>query len=326
MNFNRRSFLKGIAAASAATVLPARKSIAAVNDESYATLIDLTKCDGCEHQDTPECVLSCKSENAHKFPEPDPAMLKNYWPQPKFEDWSKKRGITNRLTPYNWLFVQKVKVEVDGETKTANIPRRCMHCDNPPCANLCPFGSMTKTKEGPVYVKDHSCFGGAKCRTVCPWDVPQRQAGVGIYTYLDPMPVGGGVMYKCDLCRDRLQVGKKPACVEACPKDALKIGTRSEITKAAEQFKKQSGGYVYGDVQNGGTSTLYLSDIPFEKIDQALVAQAKNPKKLMRLHKPGNMMEKHSNWAVTALLAPFLGAMGAFASTISKKEQKHETK
>jgi Fe-S-cluster-containing dehydrogenase component len=34
-------------------------------------------------------------------------------------------------------------------------------------------------------VIDHSiCFGGAKCRDVCPWGIPQRQASVGIYLKL----------------------------------------------------------------------------------------------------------------------------------------------
>lgn len=325
MKFSRRNLLKGIAAAGAVSVIPSKKAKAETADKNrYATLIDLTKCDGCEHTDTPVCVTACRETNADRFPEPDPAMLKNYWPQDKHEDWSKKRHLTDRLTPYNWIFVQKVETEVDGKILTQHVPRRCLHCDNPPCANLCPFGSMNKTKEGPVYVKESTCFGGAKCRTVCPWSVPQRQAGVGIYTYLDPMPVGGGVMYKCDLCRDRLKQGREPACIEQCPTGAMKIGQRSEIIKEAEQLKKQYSGYLYGDQQNGGTSTIYVSEIPFEKLDKAIVTRAGNPKKAMRLHNPDNVMEKHSNWAVSALVAPFIGALGAFAATISQGEKKNE--
>lgn len=59
------------------------------------------------------------------------------------------------------------------------MPRRCMHCDNPPCANVCPFAAHTKTDEGAVVINPDLCFGGAKCRDVCPWGIPQQQAAWG---------------------------------------------------------------------------------------------------------------------------------------------------
>lgn len=319
---SRRAFLGSMAAAGVACAIPSSEAQAAsIGGDTYATLIDLTKCDGCPGQEMPACVSACRTANAHKFPEPDPAMLKDYWPQPKHEDWSDKRHITDRLTPYNWLFVQNVTVEHEGDQVEMNVPRRCMHCDNPPCVKLCPFGANTKTPEGPVYIKENTCFGGAKCRDVCPWNVPQRQAGVGIYTYLDPMPVGGGVMYKCDLCRDRLAEGKEPACVEACPNNAMHIGTRDEIYTKAEELREAYSGYIYGDKQNGGTSTLYVSQVPFEKIDEALVAEAEDPKKLMRLHNAENMLENRIDLTRLALAAPVVGAIGALAATRSKKNR-----
>jgi Fe-S-cluster-containing dehydrogenase component len=272
----------------------------------------------------PACVSACRSANADKFPEPDPAMLKDYWPQPKHEDWSDKRHVINRLTPYNWLFVQHVEVEVDGETVEAHVPRRCMHCDNPPCVKLCPFGANMKATDGPVYIEESLCMGGAKCRTVCPWDVPQRQAGVGPYTMIDPLPAGGGAMYKCDLCRDRLAEGEHPACMEACPNSAMHIGTREEITELAEELRARYDGYTYGDVQNGGTSTIYVSSIPFEKIDEALQQQAaevEQPQPVMRLHNPENMLAQNINWSGLALAAPVVGAIGALATTMQKKRE-----
>ena len=140
MKTSRRTFLAATAAAAAATVLPAKETMAAVSDESYATIIDLTKCDGCPDKETPACVTACRTVNAEKFPEPDPKMLKPYWPQKFFEDWSGKRGLKSRLTPYNWIFLQKVQVEENGELVKVNVPRRCMHCDSPACVKICPFG------------------------------------------------------------------------------------------------------------------------------------------------------------------------------------------
>lgn len=138
MKIDRRTFLRGMGAAGVSLALPSSKAEAAIRDDAYATLIDLTKCDGCENKMTgdgmPLCVAACRSENRDRFPKPDKKMLKPYWPQKKFEDWSsaKKRKITSSLTPYNWLFVQKVKVTVDGKEEKVSVPRRCMHCDNPP--------------------------------------------------------------------------------------------------------------------------------------------------------------------------------------------------
>ncbi len=334
MKINRRTFLGGIASAGMAFALPARRAEAAINDDSYTTLIDLTKCDGCKNNlskdGMPQCVAGCRTENAARFPEPDKAMLKPYWPQEKFEDWSspKKRKIISRLTPYNWIFVQKLKVNVDGKEEEVNVPRRCMHCDNPPCVKLCPFGALHKTSEGPTYIDDSICFGGAKCRTVCPWDVPQRQAGVGLYTHLDPMPVGGGVMYKCDLCRGRLKKGQKPACIDACPNNAMMLGFRKEIFIQAEKLRKQYKGYIYGKDENSGTSTIYVSKIPFEKIDAAIIkkSKARKQKKAMRMKKEGNMLEKYNGLSIASLLAPLAGAFTALALTLKKGAAKEEDK
>jgi len=325
MKLSRRSLLAGIAASAGASAVPREARAETVGDGTkVATLIDLTKCDGCPDRDTPACVSACRTKNADNFPEPDPAMLKDYWPQPKHEDWSKKRGLISRLTPYNWIFVQKLKVEHEGQTVEVTVPRRCMHCDNPPCANLCPFGAMKKTQEGPTYVDHDLCFGGAKCRTVCPWDVPQRQAGVGFYTNIDPVPVGGGSMFKCDLCKDLLAIGQEPACVAECPQDAMHIGPRDEIFARADKLAAEYGGHIYGKDENSGTSTLYVSKVPFDKIDAAIAASAKpgkdgKPGKVMRMNTTRNLVEAHSGLAVAGLLAPVVGAAAAFFTSMGGK-------
>ena len=320
MKLNRRKFLTGAGAAGVLTFLPNVQARAAIREDSYATLIDLTKCDGCEGKDQPLCITACRQEREKDFPTPQADQLLDYWPQKKHEDWSEKRHLSDRFTPYNWIFVQRI--EIDG--RTVSVPRRCMHCDNPPCAKLCPFGVKHKTPEGPVYIDHNLCFGGAKCRSVCPWSVPQRQAGVGLYTLWQKfLPVGGGVMYKCDLCRKRLASQKQPFCIEACPKEAMKIGTRKAIFAAAEELKLLYRGDIYGMTENGGTSTLYVSDIEFSRLDQALVAQSKEPGKIVRLNKVKNMLEKQKNWALLSVVSPALGILAALGlSGIKSKEDQ----
>lgn len=319
-NISRRTFLKRSTAASllgalAATGLSNPVHAAELNEEKLGTLIDLTRCDGCPNSPTPLCVTACRQHNQERFPEPQ-KPLKYYWPQKKVEDWSNKKDLTTRLTPYNWTFVEKVRVEHNGVEQEVNVPRRCMHCDNPTCMKLCPFSAISKDSTGAVAIDDEVCFGGAKCRDVCPWGIPQRQAGVGLYLQIAPDLAGGGVMFKCDLCVDLLAAGKQPACIQACPQGALTIGPREEIKAMAHKKAQEIGGYIYGDQENGGTSTLYVSSVPFDKIDQAIKADKKK-KEDTSPGRPGmplnvdNYLESEKGLFYSALIAPFAGAAAA---------------
>ncbi len=326
-DFSRREFLKrsvasGVAGGLVLTGMNRRAEASAVTE--VGTVIDLTLCDGCASLPLPACVSECRDKNKARFPEPI-EDIGNYWPQKKKEDWSKKRGLTDRLTPYNWTFVQKVQVEHDGRDHTLYLQRRCMHCDNPPCADLCPFSVLHKMPEGPVIIDHDLCFGGAKCRAVCPWGIPARQAGVGLYLKIVPTLAGGGVMYKCDLCYDRVKAGKIPACVEACPRNAIAFGKKEEMRALARERVKKIGGYLYGEHENGGTSTFYVSPVPFEKIHAALLKEKANQAKPGLPGFPGmsvgveNMTESANGIAWTMAIAPVAGiaaAVGAAYKTM----------
>ncbi len=316
----RRGFIKkaGLLAALGAGSIGALGQEATANSGKFATLIDLTKCDGCKHESMPKCVAACRQQNAQKFPEPK-EPIKNLWPQKTYDDWSKKREVISTLTPYNWITVQKVIVE--GEE--VFIPRRCMHCDNPPCAHLCPVGALNKYPEGAVVINPDLCLGGAKCKAVCPWHIPQRQSGVGLYLKLQPIPAGGGVMYKCDLCRERITQGQLPACVEACQKRLgeerpLFFGERIAILKEAHGRAKRINGYIYGEKENGGTGTIYVSRVPFERID----AQLKEKNSHLRLGKVNNPLSEVNSWAKGFLLGPLILAAGAIGLALREKREK----
>src|SRR5512138_2228648 len=277
---DRRGFLKavGLAAAAAGGAALARSApaLAAAGGagEPMGMVADLSRCDGCAGRGTPACVAACRAERGGDMPAVGGEVPVNF-PTGKSEDWRAKREVTTTLTPYNWTFVQKAEVEHEGKTVEASIPRHCMHCDKPACAPVCPFGVIEKKASGAVCIDVEHCFGGAKCRTVCPWGIPQRQGGVGLYMELLPGYAGGGVMYKCDLCAARLEKGLPPACVEACRTvkggaAPLWFGTRREARERAAARAREIGGHVYGDTQNGGTGMLYVSAVPFSAIAAAL--------------------------------------------------------
>lgn len=275
--------------------------------------MDLTRCDGCVSRGTPACVEACRAENAARFPVPE-KPIKDYWPQKKHEDWSDKKGLTTTLTPYNWTFVQRVAVEHQGVEETVHIPRHCMHCDDPPCSKICPVGANTKEADGTVTIDPDICLGGAKCRDVCPWGIPQRQAGVGVYLNFDPA-AGGGVMYKCDFCRARAGEGREPACAEACravrgSAQAVTVGPRNEIVARARSRAAEVGGHLYGLEENGGTSVVYVSRVPFATVDAALAGT----KERFRLPRVQNRLYRDRLAAFSLLAAPVVGMVAGLAA------------
>jgi formate dehydrogenase iron-sulfur subunit len=76
---------------------------------------------------------------------------------------------------------------------------------------------------------------------------------------------------KCILCFDkRVSQGKQPACTEACPAQATMFGERELlIQEAGARIRRNPDRYVehiYGLEEAGGTSVLYLSSLPFERL------------------------------------------------------------
>ncbi len=304
----RRSFLKAglFTGAAAATGLLPRSAISS-NGAKLCTLLDLRKCIACE-----ACVEACRDINGVKFPEPKrPMPVKYPRERVKIADWSstEKREIRDRLTPYNWLYIQTARGQYDGSNFELHIPRRCMHCLNAPCVNLCPFGAAFTQGNGIVRIHPNICMGGGKCKSVCPWKIPERQSGVGYYLNLLPNYAGNGVMYKCDRCYNRVAEGELPACIEACPKEVQLIGPRKDMIKRAHRLAEEINGYVYGEKENGGTNTIYVSPIPFEVLNASI---STGPGQSHLKNVPDSLATTNS--LITSLIAgPVIGAVVAAA-------------
>jgi len=314
---SRRNFLKSLGLGATAAVMPSTFA-AAARGEELATLLDLSKCVGCEN-----CVYACKEVNQDKFPEPEKPFPTMYPSRVPVQDWSDKREVKDRLTPYNWLYIQTAYVDYGGQSWEIHVPRRCLHCQNPPCANLCPWGAARKQDNGIVRIDDAICLGGSKCNKVCPWHIPQRQTGVGLYLDLLPSLAGNGVMYKCDRCFDRIAEGKVPACIEACPFDVQTIGPRSEIVAEAHRLAEKMPGFIYGEHENGGTNTLYVSPVPFDRLNATVQQGAGQPD----LAQHPDMLASETNLAKAMLIAPVAGlAAGALhAVRLVQNETKEDT-
>jgi formate dehydrogenase iron-sulfur subunit len=91
------------------------------------------------------------------------------------------------------------------------VTTACHHCVDPGCMKGCPVGAYEKDPiTGIVKHLDDQCIGCQYCTLTCPYEVPQYSKKRGI-------------VRKCDMCSDRLAEGEAPACVQACPNEAISI-------------------------------------------------------------------------------------------------------
>ncbi|MEZ5386916.1 MAG: DmsC/YnfH family molybdoenzyme membrane anchor subunit [Prosthecobacter sp.] len=91
------------------------------------------------------------------------------------------------------------------------VTTACHHCEDPACANGCPVLAYDKDDvTGIVRHLDDQCIGCSYCILKCPYDVPKFN-------------LKRGIVRKCDMCQGRLAEGEAPACVQACPNEAIKI-------------------------------------------------------------------------------------------------------
>jgi Fe-S-cluster-containing dehydrogenase component len=240
---NRREFLRATGAAvgtgfvhSAAEANEANEPETATSiDEFVGVLVDTTRCIGCR-----SCELACSRE--HGMYEPD---LEN----------DEALESTRPTSEVQWTVVNRHQT-TQGEVF---VKTQCMHCWQPACAAACLTNAMYKTPEGPVIWRSDKCMGCRFCMISCPFNMPK-------FEYHDWNPR----IQKCTLCFERLAEGKKPACVEACPTDALMFGSKRDLMEVARvRIYNHPDDYVheiYGEHIVGGTGWLYLSAVPFAEL------------------------------------------------------------
>lgn len=114
----------------------------------------------------------------------------------------------------------------EGECATVqHVTTACHHCADPGCLRGCPVKAYEKDPvTGIVVHLDDQCIGCKYCTMMCPYDVPQYSEAKGI-------------VRKCDMCRQRLDVGEAPACVQSCPNQAIRIRlvSQDEVRAAGAQ-------------------------------------------------------------------------------------------
>ncbi|HML21957.1 MAG TPA: 4Fe-4S dicluster domain-containing protein [Aggregatilinea sp.] len=145
------------------------------------------------------------------------------------------------------------------DLKRYTVPYHCMHCKDPSCASACTVGALHRNEEGIVTYDKDICIGCRYCMYACPFEVPN-------YEWEATLPL----VVKCDMCAARLDEGQQPACATTCPTGAIRFGLYEDMLAEAHRMINENPGkyvnHVYGEEENGGTATLYISPVPFEEL------------------------------------------------------------
>jgi len=234
--------------------------------KTRSTLVDITKCIGCR-----ACQVACKQWNDR---DGEQTQLQ---PDLGFQNPAVLSAKTLTLISFHEIPDEKAP----GGLHLAATMWRCLHCLEPACVSSCPTTALVRQADGPVVYDGDKCIGCRYCTWACPWGVPAAD-----WDSLTPK------IHKCTHCADRCDqplpaarngqsltnIEKQqfsdtiavPACVKACPADALRYGDRDEmLQEARKRITARPGKYVdhiYGEKEAGGTTVLYLSAVPFAKL------------------------------------------------------------
>jgi len=134
----------------------------------------------------------------------------------------------------------RITIVRNGDIST---PIACRHCDNAPCAKICPVNAITMG-DSAVELDEANCIGCKLCAYVCPF---------GVISFSGVAPIKGGasnqdqsstpeaikavgkVAVKCDLC-DFSEKG--PECIRACATKALFLVDAKGMRKSSNAKRK----------------------------------------------------------------------------------------
>src|ERR671939_562040 len=197
-----------------------------------AKYIDVTTCIGCK-----ACEVACVEWNDHPFRET--TFDNTYQTMPQTE----------------WNYYNLIKFnehQRDGDLMWLMRKDQCMHCADPGCLRACPAdGAIVQYTNGIVDFQQQNCIGCGYCISGCPFNIPR-------------LSKTDSKVYKCTLCSDRVSVGLEPACIKACPTQALSFGSKEEMLAQANSrlpdlndrgFTKAA---VYDPQGVGGTHVVYV--------------------------------------------------------------------
>ncbi len=239
-----------------------------MKQSKWGMVVDLDKCTGCQG-----CVVACQAENNI--------------PSNEKSDYDEDRVI-------QWIRVERYWEGTFPDVKARFIPIMCQHCDEAPCEPVCPVYATYHNSEGLNVQVYNRCIGTRFCANNCPYKVRffnfwEAEWPDSLKNQLNPDVTvrSRGIMEKCTFCIQRIRRTKRdanvngfeiddgsrainPACVNACPTEALVFGDmndpNSKISTIKEKESKKSGrGYHLMEHYGTSPNVIYLKKIEKNK-------------------------------------------------------------
>ncbi|GFM37143.1 4Fe-4S dicluster domain-containing protein [Desulfovibrio psychrotolerans] len=194
--------------------------------------VDLTRCTACRG-----CQIACKQWK--KLPAEETV------------NWGSHQNPRD-LSFTTLKLVRFTEVVMKGKVDWLFFPEQCRHCTEPPCMYQAQIDDeraviQDELTGAVIFTEYTKLVDGEGVRTACPYDIPR----------VDPETK---LISKCDMCLDRVQNGKKPACVLSCPTGTMSFGDEDEMMALAEErlaaVKKQYPNAVLGNPHD--TRVVYL--------------------------------------------------------------------
>jgi len=142
------------------------------------------------------------------------------------------------------------------------LPMLCMHCEDAPCMAACDSAALQRAPDGRIVVDEKRCDGRQTCVTACP------------YGAISMHPTTGKAE-KCDFCVERTTSGLAPACVEACPTDALRWGDQADASSPVSKEMNRRNAIPYSKEAGRRPGVRYAGQKPWTTARTPLVRLTK---------------------------------------------------
>jgi Fe-S-cluster-containing dehydrogenase component len=225
-------------------------------NRKWTMVVDLDKCTGCN-----ACVVACHAENNVPIVDENEVI----------------RGRS-----MHWMRIERYWEGEWPDVKASYMPVMCQQCENAPCEPVCPVYATQHSERENLNIQVYNrCVGTRYCQNNDPYKVrffnffdPQFEGLLSEQLNPDVTVRTAGVMEKCTFCVQRIRRGEEkalvenralqdgevvPACVQACPSEALVFGDLYDTnSKAARLVNHNSRQFKLLDELGTQPQVIYL--------------------------------------------------------------------